>query len=111
MSYEDDLCDFCGTYIDPIGGDGSRVLHDRRYWCGQCREGRNATWGHLTNAELNMLIAQDDFFLAENPLWIHAGDSPDTPGEFLVRLHKIDARARIAHLRELLKERQQQRPD
>lgn len=35
MSINDDLCDFCGTFIDPIGGDGARA-RGYKLWCGRC---------------------------------------------------------------------------
>src|SRR3989338_1886897 len=107
MSHQDDTCDFCNRYVDPMGGDTSRVLDDHRYWCGQCREGRYALYGHMSDEEIRTQIAHYEKLLRENPIWPDLEDSDD----FKTHLKKIDAQDRIAHLKELLKERQQQRPD
>ncbi len=35
MSFQDDTCDFCKQYMDPIGCDTKQIVTDK-YWCGQC---------------------------------------------------------------------------
>lgn len=35
MSFMDDKCDFCGSYMDPIGCDTKQLVGDKA-WCGQC---------------------------------------------------------------------------
>ena len=44
MTIYDDLCDFCGGYVDPIGGDLARVLKDNKsLWCGVCDPDKKGT--------------------------------------------------------------------
>lgn len=39
MSIHDDLCDLCGAYVDPIGGNAARASFSTlRLWCGVCNE-------------------------------------------------------------------------
>jgi len=35
MTIYDDLCDWCGGYVDPIGGDMAKAF-GRKLWCGLC---------------------------------------------------------------------------
>jgi hypothetical protein len=52
MSIMDDLCDFCGSYCDPIGCDTARRVDNGWYWCGQCRQGMEHLWGNLPVQEI-----------------------------------------------------------
>ena len=42
MSIHDDLCDLCGGYVDPIGGDAAVAsFATRRLWCGVCNSSKS----------------------------------------------------------------------
>jgi dCMP deaminase len=55
MSIHDDLCDLCGAYVDPIGGDAALASGStQRLWCGTCHTNSRKDvihWLYSTNAQ------------------------------------------------------------
>ena len=60
MSILDDLCDVCGCYVDPIGGDLALAsAGTRRLWCGCCNTGlRSDITNWLYNEKMTLKTVQ-----------------------------------------------------
>lgn len=70
MTLNNDTCDFCGEYVDPIGGDMAIATWYRygglfddiprdELWCGGCRGGRRMV--DYYNRKLEFKLAMLDF--------------------------------------------------
>lgn len=63
MSIHDDLCDLCGGYVDPIGGDRAKASSTTaKMWCGTChtdKERKIVVWLYNQNQELPIEESSD----------------------------------------------------
>ena len=97
MSLNDDTCDFCGNYCDPIGNDAAKaVLVDDgpKMWCGFCYAGADAQWGELSDELIEKFTAELRKHMEESGLgWENRGDDMQK-WLFWLTCHDTDAQMR-----------------
>lgn len=94
MSIHDDACDFCGAFVDPIGGETAKVLSGERLWDGVCDAGILALYGGLSDDAVVRAINKAELRLVTDPI----SDS-DPIGE---RAQKLGIQDLVCALRRLL---------
>ena len=62
MSIHDDLCDLCGAYVDPIGGDLALASFTTlRLWCGTCHlDNRKYTLHWIYDAKADYPVREEE---------------------------------------------------
>ena len=104
MSFDDDHCDFCGAYCDPIGASIARVVEEK-LWCGWCRGGRDFLWGHVSTGDIILLRDQRqiDYNGSIKEKERYQNRSPEEENKLY--LHVLNLSEEIANLKKVLHDR------
>ena len=88
MTPLNDLCDFCGHVLDPIGCDTQMSLARDILWCGQCESGLIYKHRLMTDFAIEAQIEGFKTALAADGLsW---GDRGDDTGAWITHLRMDD---------------------
>jgi hypothetical protein len=89
MSIIDDTCDFCATYFDPMGND-SAMNTGKGLWDGQCRQGRDALFGHVSTERIVELLAKFKAAYAADPIDWNDYPKERTPQGYRDHMRRLD---------------------
>lgn len=79
LDIEDDICDYCGNFFDVSGSHEIEIAREN-HWCGECREGRDAIWGHIDTAQIKVMRDNYQLRYDVNPINWNELYKPDSFG-------------------------------
>lgn len=106
MTIHDDLCDWCGGYVDPIGCDAAKAQPGGKLWDGLCTEGLRGIYGHLTTQQLRDRAVNFQSLYDADPINWERLPTDRSPEALRKHLARLDLRDAAATMRAAIKDRQ-----